>query len=118
MRYLKYVLVGAATLVLATSTGYTQTDSISASPSAGDATRGQALFLKYGCTQCHGTEGQGGNGTGPRLAPKPLPLVAFIKYVRAPAGVMPPYTQKGLKADQDLADIHAYLSTRATAVSP
>jgi len=34
--------------------------------------RARTLFMTYGCFQCHGTVGQGGNA-GPRLAPNPLP---------------------------------------------
>ena len=73
--------------------------------------------MKYGCVQCHGTEGQGGGGAS-RLGPNPLPLKAFISYVRAPRGVMPAYTEKALKSDQELGDIHAYLSSRAKPASP
>jgi mono/diheme cytochrome c family protein len=78
----------------------------------GDAVKGKDLFYRYGCEACHGREGQGGMA-GPRLAPNPMPLAAFVRYVRAPRGVMPPYTEKLLKSDQELTDIHAYLSTRA-----
>jgi hypothetical protein len=35
-----------------------------------------------------------------------------MKYVRAPRGEMPPYTTKALPNDQDLRDIHAFLSSR------
>jgi len=52
---------------------------------AADAARGKILFTqKYGCYECHGTEGQGSPATGPRLArifrptsrvsPMPLPV--------------------------------------------
>ena len=45
---------------------------------AADAARGKILFTeKYGCYQCHGTEGQGSPITGPRLAPNPLFQVMF-----------------------------------------
>src|ERR1700686_4613725 len=61
---------------------------------AGNAQNGKKLFAQYGCFQCHGYEAQGGLGTGPRLAPKPLPWAALSRYVRQPAGQMPPYTAK------------------------
>lgn len=65
-------------------------------------------FVSYGCYECHDREGQGGAGTGPRLAPKPLPFAALSAYVRHPAGQMPPYTAK-VVSDKDLADIYAFL---------
>ena len=83
-----------------------------ATPAAppGNATTGRALFLKIGCYQCHGNEGQGGSAAGVRIAPAPmLAFRAFTTYVRAPRGEMPPYTAKVL-SDQNLADIYAYLA--------
>ena len=74
----------------------------------GNAENGKKLFNTVGCWMCHGYSGQG--GTGARIAPDPIPLPAFIRYIRAPKGQMPPYTAKVLK-DSDLADIHAFLKT-------
>ena len=74
-----------------------------------NAENGKKLFTSLGCYQCHGLEGQGG-AAGPRLAPKPIPLVALNAYVRHPSGAMPPYTIK-VASDGDLADIHAFLGT-------
>jgi mono/diheme cytochrome c family protein len=71
--------------------------------------RGKTLFSKYGCYECHGTQGQG-TTAGARLAPKPIALAALIAYVRRPAGQMPPYTGK-VVSDADLADIRAYLAS-------
>ena len=76
---------------------------------AADAEKGKRLFIKDGCYQCHGYQGQGGVA-GARLAPRPIVLVALIAYVRHPTGQMPPYTSKVL-SDTELADIHAYLSS-------
>src|SRR5438874_912921 len=76
---------------------------------SGNAENGKKLFTSYGCYQCHGREGQGG-AAGPRLAPRPVPLVALTAYVRHPSGAMPPYTPK-VASDSDLADIHAFLGT-------
>ena len=78
---------------------------------SGNAQKGRQLFQSYGCYQCHGREAQGGAGTGPRLAPKPIPYPALTKYVRRPTGQMPPYTQR-VVSDQDLADIYAFLSAQ------
>ena len=79
---------------------------------AADATKGKAAFMKYGCWQCHGTQGQGSIATsgGKVLAPNPLPYEAFSAFVRSTNRAMPPYSNKILP-DEDLADIHAYLSS-------
>ena len=71
--------------------------------------RGKTLFSKYGCYECHGTQGQG-TTAGARLAPKPIALAALVAYVRRPAGQMPPYTAK-VVSDAELADIRAYLAS-------
>jgi ubiquinol-cytochrome c reductase cytochrome c subunit len=78
-------------------------------------TRGQKIYTKVGCYQCHGREGQGSSASGPRIGPKPPALAAFLAYVRTPAAEMPPYTTKVL-SDADLTDIHAFLTARAPAV--
>ena len=69
--------------------------------------RGRQLFMRFGCYQCHGRQGQG-SSAGARLAPSPMPLAGFARYVRQPRGEMPPYTAK-VVTDQELADIHAFL---------
>ena len=76
---------------------------------AASADNGKRLFVKDGCYQCHGYQGQGGVA-GARLAPRPIVLAALTAYVRHPTGQMPPYTSKVL-SDADLADIHAFLSS-------
>ncbi len=77
---------------------------------AGDAQNGRKLFENDGCYQCHGREAQGGLGTGPRLGPKPIPFAAVQRYIRQPAGQMPPYTAK-VVSDKDLVDIYAFLQS-------
>ena len=72
----------------------------------GDAANGKKIFASYGCYQCHGYAAQG--GVGPRLAPRLLAFAAFSKYLRQPAGEMPPYTAKVLSNSQ-LADVYAFL---------
>src|SRR5262250_745259 len=77
---------------------------------AADAKKGKDAFLKYGCWQCHGTEGQGSAVTslGKVLAPDPLPWEGFSAFVRSTNRAMPPYSEKVLP-NSDLEDIHAYL---------
>ena len=88
----------------------------------GNIEKGTILFAKNGCAACHGLEGQGAPTSGPRIGPNPLPLAAFIKYVREPKNQMPPYTAK-VMSDADLADVRAFLSARekpapATVLAP
>lgn len=79
---------------------------------AADAAKGRQAFMKYGCWQCHGTEGQGSAVTsaGKVLAPDPLPYEGFAAFVRSTDRAMPPYSEAVLPND-DLADIHAYLAS-------
>ena len=79
---------------------------------AADAAKGKAAFMKYGCWQCHGTQGQGSAITslGKVLAPDPLPWETFQAFVRTTNRAMPPFSEKVLP-NEDLADIYAYLSS-------
>ena len=78
---------------------------------AGNVENGKKLYGKNGCASCHGLEGQGAPTSGPRIGPNPLPLAAFIKYVRAPKNQMPPYTAV-VMSDQELTDVRAFLAAR------
>lgn len=82
----------------------------SADPSAEN---GKIAFVKHGCWQCHGFEGQGSVETsgGRVIANTPLIFDAFKAYVRNPSGAMPPFHAEML-SDSDLADIYAYLESR------
>jgi mono/diheme cytochrome c family protein len=82
----------------------------SSSSEGGNGEDGKKLFVKYGCYECHGFQGQGSPGTGARIAPNPIPLSALTSYVRKPTGEMPPYSVKVL-SDKDLADIYAFLKS-------
>jgi ubiquinol-cytochrome c reductase cytochrome c subunit len=86
-------------------------DAKSAETPSGNADNGKQLFVKNGCYECHGREGQGSIMSGPRIAPDPIPFDALLNYVRKPKGEMPPYTAKVI-SDKDLADIYAYLQSR------
>jgi mono/diheme cytochrome c family protein len=99
----------AASMLMASAAAQTPAAQPTTAP-AGNADTGKKLFVSYGCWQCHGYEGQGG-AAGPRLAPRPLPLAGFTRYVRRPTNQMPPYTEK-VVPDADLAHIHVYLQSR------
>lgn len=73
-------------------------------------TDGRTLYIKFGCHQCHGYEGQGGLLSGPRIAPNPLPLKGFTEILRRPYGVMPAYSDKVI-SDETLKIIHQYLQS-------
>ncbi|HVO93530.1 MAG TPA: cytochrome c [Terriglobales bacterium] len=93
-------------LLFTTSAGSAQD-----SAPTGSAERGATSFKKYMCYTCHGTLGQGADrGTGPKLAPNPLPFPGFALQVRTPRLDMPAY-RKDFVSDQELADIYAYLLT-------
>src|ERR1700722_5624698 len=76
---------------------------------AADAANGKKLFLRDGCFQCHGYAGQGG-AAGARIAAIGLNAQGLIRYVRAPGGAMPAFTDKVI-SDQELTDVWAYLQT-------
>jgi ubiquinol-cytochrome c reductase cytochrome c subunit len=78
---------------------------------AADAARGKILFTeKYGCYQCHGTQGQGSVVTGPKLAPDPLPYEALSAFIRTSSRNMPPF-REAILPNADLEDIYAYLKS-------
>jgi mono/diheme cytochrome c family protein len=76
----------------------------------GDAQNGKTLFMKVGCFECHGREGQGAGGTGARLNQNPITYARFVAYIRKPTGEMPPYTAK-VVSDQQAADLYAFLQS-------
>ena len=83
-------------------------------PGNGNAGNGAMLFTRDGCYECHGREGQGARHTSaPRIGPPALAFPDFSKYVRHPAGSMPPYTAKVI-SEAELADIYAFLKLRPT----
>jgi len=88
-----------------------------AAPAPGNVEKGRVTFLKVGCAQCHGREGQGSPTTGPRLGPGSMPYAGFSRYVRAPRQQMPPYSDRILP-DTDLADIYAFVQSRPKPVTP
>lgn len=83
---------------------------------AGSSARGKDAYLKAGCDQCHGREAQGSPVTAPRLGPSPLPLAAFTLFIRKARVQMPAYSP-AILSDADIADIYAYVSSRAPPVA-
>ena len=87
----------------------------SATAPSGNVENGRKIFMKDGCYECHGREGQGAaQASGPRIGPPQRFLRSFAKYVRQPTGQMPPFTAEVI-SDQELADIYAYLQSRPNA---
>ena len=52
--------------------------------------KGKDGYVKHGCWQCHGFQGQGSAITGPKLAPDPKPLAFMEVFLRNTKGPMPP----------------------------
>jgi mono/diheme cytochrome c family protein len=93
-------LFAAATLATVVTPAMSQTP-------AGDTPNGKRLFVRDGCYECHGYAGEGG-AAGARIAAIGLNAQGLIRYVRAPGGQMPAYTDKVI-TDQELTDVWAYL---------
>jgi ubiquinol-cytochrome c reductase cytochrome c subunit len=80
------------------------------------AEKGRIAFVKNGCWQCHGYEGQGGSA-GLKLARTQLPLEAVEAFVRNTNGAMPPFSEKIL-SKEDLTDIYAFISAQPVPPDP
>jgi ubiquinol-cytochrome c reductase cytochrome c subunit len=105
---MQFVRVYLAPAALAAGLVFAQGPAVAAS-----VENGQAAFVKNGCWQCHGFQGQGSVTTsaGRVIADTALPADAFAGYVRHPTGGMPPFSA-AILSDADLADIYAYLEAR------
>jgi mono/diheme cytochrome c family protein len=95
-------LILVATTVLFAAALFVRVPLASAAPAPAD----RELFVRYGCYQCHGYEGQGGDGL--RIAPSPYPFEAFAAKVRKPANEMPAYAPEVL-SDADLQALYRYV---------
>ncbi|HEX5418492.1 MAG TPA: c-type cytochrome [Gammaproteobacteria bacterium] len=77
-----------------------------------DAPRGQALYARFGCYECHQYSGSGYQGApgGAPLVPLPLTREAFRAYLRNPPMPrrMPPYTAKLLN-DTEADALYAFI---------
>ena len=87
-------------------------------PVGDDEHPGYRDYVEMGCWQCHGFQGQGGDGDdGPALAPDVLPYEAFVNQVRRPYGVMPAYSP-AILGDDRLRRIHDYLESLPAPPAP
>jgi mono/diheme cytochrome c family protein len=107
MKKLTTLFTIAAAALLIDAAVSTQSVHAQAAP---NVTAGKAAFMHYGCYECHGTQGQGNFGSGPAIAPHPMPYANFLTYIRAPRGEMPPFDARVLPA-ADAQNIFAYLDT-------
>ena len=110
MRKIATLVLAATAAALFTVHGALAQTTPAAAPPPGDAARGKAAFMRFGCYECHGTVAQGNYGTGAKLAPHPPAWATVNAYVRKPGGNMPSFSEKILPTS-DLADIYAYLSS-------
>ena len=80
-----------------------------AATAASDVTRGQSLYNKYGCWECHGYTASTGNAAV--LVLSSLNATGFTNYVRNPrTNGMPAYSAKAIP-DPEMADIYAYVKS-------
>jgi ubiquinol-cytochrome c reductase cytochrome c subunit len=107
------VAVAAGSLLIS---AFASTQSVHAQ-GTGNVAAGKTALMHYGCYECHGTVGQGNNGAGPAIAPHPIPYDAFLSYIRAPRGEMPPFDAHVLPAD-DAQNIWAYLESLPSGPAP
>jgi mono/diheme cytochrome c family protein len=79
---------------------------------AASAENGKTAFVKHGCWQCHGFQGQGSIATsnGAVLSGTALQFESFEAFVRGTNRAMPPY-REAILSSADLADIYAYLQS-------
>ena len=96
------VLVRNCVVALATAAAFLAIAIARAEPAPAD----RALFVRFGCYQCHGYEGQGGEAL--RIAPSLYPFDAFAAKVRKPANEMPAYAPEVL-SDTDLQALYRYV---------
>jgi mono/diheme cytochrome c family protein len=104
------IRIPIATVALAISFAGASLAQEAASAPAGDAAAGQTLFHAIGCWECHGTQGQGGAISGPKIGGTALPFDAFLQQLRTPQNQMPPYEPE-IVSNADAANIYAFLKS-------
>lgn len=98
---------GLAAAVLVAGAGLLLSPPSVDAQAAGEEEAGRRAFVdELGCSGCHGVSG--GGGLGPALAETPLSLATFVKQVRLPEGVMPPFAPL-LASDVDLLTVYEWL---------
>lgn len=113
----KWFLASAAA-VLAASAVLSASKPVNAAPTeTADIAHGKQVFVAIGCYQCHGYVGQGSQSTGPALVPLRLGDEAFVRYLRAPRGVMPAFSAKLLPA-ADARDVLGYVRSLSPGAPP
>ena len=78
----------------------------------GNTDAGKQLFAGLGCAGCHGAAAMG--GSGPQIAPPPLALPEFLKFVRQPNGAMTSFSTEQV-SDAQLRDIYSFLQSLSAA---
>jgi mono/diheme cytochrome c family protein len=116
-RVLAIGAIGLAALAFAWPSPLAHPEAAAAAPLAQDAARGQELYVRIGCYQCHGFAGQGAGISGPRIAPSPMAYNRFEEQVYDPRDLMPRYSPEFVSA-QDVADIYAFLLSIPPAPDP
>jgi mono/diheme cytochrome c family protein len=97
-------VVTAATFALALWHPFSPTAPADAAPTSGDTARGASVFATT-CAGCHGADASG--GVGPALRGSGVTAAEVESVVATGRGTMP----AGLVADQNLADVAAYVAT-------
>ena len=105
------VLVSALALALAIPFGASARGNAPVAASVGgNVQRGRRLAVEVGCSQCHGTVGQGGLLSGPALLPNLMPWEGCLGQLREPARAMPRYSPTILN-DADSAAIYSFYAS-------
>lgn len=87
-----------------------------AAQAGSDAAAVEEVFVdELGCSGCHGRSGEG--GVGPTLRESGLSAALFVKQVRLPSDVMPPFSPT-LASDAQLAAIYGWLDGSDPVKSP
>jgi mono/diheme cytochrome c family protein len=79
----------------------------------GNPQNGKTVYENLSCNRCHGAQGEGLPGSGqnpgiPPIASPSLPFADFLRQLRQPKGIMPPFSSKQA-SDADVADVYAFL---------
>ena len=99
-------------IVIALVAAFASTAALAQQPApAGNAENGKKSYMRDGCYQCHGVNGDGAALTGPKLSRTALPFDAFVTQLRKPSNEMPPYEAK-IVPDQTVADLYAFLKAQ------